>query len=170
MKKLLFTLLALLCWSIGTVAAETVVIQSDFNSEKLPDGWQFNTYKDYLPHPKIIAVDGGAAFCDAPKPGTSVLMKSLTLVAPDSEFKIVISARGNGNFRVGARCYTADWKWAGTIFLNRQELSGEWKEYEFTYKVPVISGKPQVKRLGFQFEFPQSTEFQVRRVEIMKIK
>ena len=170
MKKNVIGMIAVLGLILGVSAAEQVVVNSEFKTEKLPDGWTMNTYKDYLPHPKLIPVDGGVAFCDAPKVGGSVLVKKLFPVSADSEFKITVSARGSGTFRVGARCYTAQWLWAGTIFLDNQTLSGEWKEYQFTYKVPVIPGKPEVKRLGFQYEFPQSTEFQIRSVKIVKIK
>ena len=169
MKKHLLSLVAVFAACVCT-AAEVNILTTDFKGDKLPDSWSFNTYKTYLPLTTIVDAGEGVAFCDAPAAGTSFFTRKMFVVGKDTLFRVRITAKGNGSFKIGSRCYTAKWAFAGAKFQAPQALTGEWKTYEFQIAVPVFPNKDAVERMGIQIEFPANTELQLRNITIDKVQ
>ena len=169
MKKQLLLIGAVFA-AIVCCAAEVNVLKTDFKGDKLPAAWKFNTYKDYMPLSTVVDTGDGIAFCDAPRAGTSFLTSKYVVVNKDNQFRVRVEAKGNGSFKVGARCYSGKWAWLGAKFMPAETLSADWKTYEFTIDIPVFPNKAAVERLGFQVEIPQSSEFHLRNITIDKLK
>ena len=170
MKKQLITLLAVMLTGFCGFAAEVTLLNTDFKGDKLPDTWTFNTYKDFLPSTTVMDAGEAIAFCDAPKAGTSFFNKKYFVVSKDNKFKVLVTAKGDGTFKIGARCYTGKWQFAGAKFFAPEKLNADFKTYEFTFDTPVFKNKDAVERMSVQVEFPQSTEMQLKNITIIKVQ
>ena len=169
MKKQLLMLAVILTGFCG-FAAEVTLLKTDFKGDKLPDTWTFNTYKDFLPSTTILDAGDAIAFCDAPKAGTSFFNKKYFIVSKDNKFKVLVTAKGDGIFKIGARCYTGKWQFAGAKFFTPEKLNADWKTYEFSFDTPVFKNKDAVERMSIQVEFPQTTEMLLKNITIVKIQ
>ena len=169
MQKHLLLLAVILTGFCG-FAAEATLLKTDFKGTKLPEAWVFNTYKDYLPSTTIVDAGEAIAFCDAPKAGTSIFTKKYFIVGKDSKFKVLLTAKGDGIFKTGARCYTGKWRFAGARFLAPEKLNADWKTFEYEFTVPVFKGKDAVERMGIQVEFPATTEMQLKNITVIKLQ